>query len=253
MSNLYIITATFNSEKKVCKALASINEQISVGLHHILIDGGSTDATVDIVRNKSDFLFALISEPDLGIYDALNKGVALVPEGEVFGVLHSDDYFSNKNICSSIMSIFKENPNIDLIYGNLMYVKENGNIFRRWHSGNFTLSKLSRGWMPPHPTIFIRKNSKTAISYNLSYKISSDYDYILKLFSNPNLNIFYLNKFITMMQIGGLSNRNLSNIIIKMREDYAIAKNSFKFPLITVALKNFRKINQLFYFLRPHT
>ena len=248
MPNLYIITATFNSEKTVCRAITSINEQVSVFLHHILVDGCSTDATVDIAINKSNFLFSSISEPDLGIYDALNKGIALVPEGEVFGILHSDDYFSNKNICSLVISIFNKNPDIDVIYGNLMYVKENGDIFRKWHSGSFALSKLSKGWMPPHPAVFIKKSSKTAISYDLSYKISSDYDYVIKLFSNPNLNIFYLNEVVTIMQVGGASNRNLKNIIIKTFEDYAVAKKYFTFPLIAVVCKNFRKLNQFMHF-----
>lgn len=248
MPNLYIITATFNSEKTVCRAIKSINEQVSVFLHHILVDGCSTDATVDIAINKSDFLFSSISEPDLGIYDALNKGIALVPEGEVFGILHSDDYFSNKNICSLVISIFNKNPDIDVIYGNLMYVKENGDIFRKWYSGSFALSKLRKGWMPPHPAVFIKKSSKTAISYDLSYKISSDYDYVIKLFSNPNLNIFYLNEVVTMMQVGGASNRNLKNIIIKTFEDYAVAKKYFTFPLIAVVCKNFRKLNQFMHF-----
>ncbi len=248
MPNLYIITATFNSAKTVCRAITSINEQVSVELHHILIDGGSTDSTVEIARNKSDFLYSLISEPDLGIYDALNKGIALVPEGGVFGVLHSDDYFSKKNICSQVISIFKINPDVDIIYGDLLYVNENGSIFRRWRSGKFLLTKLSKGWMPPHPTVFIRKNSKTSIKYDLSYNISSDYDYVLKLFSNPNLNILYLSEVVTMMQVGGLSNRNLSNIIIKTREDYAVAKKYFDFPLIAVVCKNFRKLNQFIHF-----
>lgn len=248
LPKLYIITATFNSAKSVYRAIESINEQVSVDLHHILIDGGSKDATVDIVRNKSNFLFSLVSEPDLGIYDALNKGIELIPDGEVFGVLHSDDYFSNKNICSLILSIFNNNPDIDVIYGDLSYVKENGSIFRRWCSSNFTVAKLRYGWMPPHPTVFIRKNSKTAISYDLSYKISSDYDYVLKLFSDPNTNIFYLNEVVTMMQVGGVSNRNLTNIIIKTREDYAVAKKYFTFPLIAIVCKNLRKLNQFMHF-----
>jgi glycosyltransferase len=221
---------------------------------NIIVDGGSSDNTVEIIKTYQDRLGAFISEPDNGIYDGLNKGIKLAT-GDVIGFLHSDDKFYDKNTIKNIAENFK-NPKINLVYGNLNYITKNNKIIRKWHADNTAnqkiinnkkeiIKKLKFGWMPPHPTVYIKKKFFNKVgNYNKKYSISFDYDHLIRIFLKNELQCCYIPKIFVNMSIGGNSNK-LKNIINKMIEDYKIIKKNGIGNLLTLAMKNIRKIPQI--------
>ena len=239
-----IITATYNSYPNILSMLKNIQSQSYPNIELIIIDGGSTDRTLEEIK-KCNFVTDYISEPDQGIYDALNKGLKLA-SGQIIGFLHSDDIFADNNIVSEIVNQFK-NKKIAGVYGDLQYVekKNTNNIIRNWRSCNFNANLLKKGWMPAHPTLFLRKETYTKHgNFNLTYKISADYDFMLRVFKDNKLSFFYLPKVITKMRIGGESNRNIKNIILKTKEDYKVIISNKIGNWSTLLLKNFSKFKQ---------
>lgn len=241
-----IITATYNSEKNILCALESIEEQTHSEIAVLIIDGDSIDKTVALARNSYSGELRIISEKDQGIYDALNKGI-MAADGDIIGFVHSDDFLASKNIISKISTIFQEEE-IDGVYGDLQYVdKENtSRVIRYWRSQSFSPGLLQQGWMPAHPTLFLRKEvyEKHGL-FNLDYKIAADYDFMLRIFSDPALKFKYLPEVITKMRVGGASNRSLRNIQLKSREDLrALRANGIKKPLKALTYKNFSKLRQ---------
>jgi glycosyltransferase involved in cell wall biosynthesis len=241
-----IITATYNSYPNILSMLRNIQSQSYPNIELIIIDGGSNDGTLEEIK-KCNFVANYISEPDQGIYDALNKGLKLA-SGQIIGFLHSDDIFADNNIVSKIVNQYK-NKKIDGVYGDLQYVnKKNTNtIIRNWKSCNFQPSLLKKGWMPAHPTLFLKKEVYIKHgNFDLTYKISADYDFMLRVFKDNNLNFIYLPKVITKMRLGGESNRNLKNIIIKTKEDYRAMTSNKIGNWRTLFLKNYTKFKQFY-------
>ena len=239
-----IITAVYNNKAFLEECINSVINQSYDNIEYIIIDGGSTDGSRDIIKKHEHKISKWISERDSGIYDAINKGVKLAT-GDVIGLLHSDDIFANKNIIEKAAELFKK-ENADLLYSDLEYVDKQNNTFRKWHSGAF--NTLRFGWMPPHPTLFIRKNLFDRYGfYNTKYRISSDYEMVLRLFNKNNFVVSYLPEVAVKMRTGGASNKSLSNIFQKSKEDYwALKSNNLSFPLFTLFCKNMRKIGQFF-------
>jgi len=242
-----IITTVFNGETTLEKTIQSVLSQNYSELEYLVIDGASTDHSFSIAKKYSGVNCSVISEPDRGFYDALNKGIALA-SGDVIGILNADDVYVNKEVITDVMSAFVHDPQLDCVYGDLNYVRVVGDqqtIVRRWISSEFTPKKLYLGWMPPHPTLFLRKQVYERVGiFDLHYKISGDYDFILRSFKNKSFKAKYINKLMVNMQLGGLSNRSYKNIIFKMIEDYKIlGKNQFP-RIITLALKNISKLDQ---------
>jgi len=241
-----IITATYNSYPNILNVLNNIQSQSFANIELIIIDGGSSDGTVKVIEN-CDFVSHYISAPDKGIYDALNKGVELAT-GDVIGFLHSDDVFADNYIISKIASQFESN-NVDGVYGDLQYVdKQNtSKVIRNWKSCNFETHLLKKGWMPAHPTMFLKKEVyQKHGSFNLAYKIAADYDFMLRILKDRHLIFFYLPEVFTKMRVGGASNRSLKNIILKSIEDYSIIKRNNIGGFYTLFLKNISKIKQFF-------
>ena len=243
-----IITATYNSSHTILDCLNSIALQDYPNVEHIIIDGGSTDNTLNIIYEKSKLNTRIISEDDNGIYDALNKGIKLA-NGDIIGFLHSDDIFESNNILTVVVSAFM-NSDIDAVYGDLYYVDKNNcnSILRSWKSSPFDKFKLVRGWMPPHPTLYVRKKHYHSIDFfDTSYRISADYHSILKLFTLNDFKSKYIPQVFVRMRVGGASNRSFSAIILKSKEDW-IALKSVGFNFIECAcalfLKNASKIKQ---------
>ncbi|MEN8879612.1 MAG: glycosyltransferase family 2 protein [Polaribacter sp.] len=242
-----IITATYNSEMSVKTCLDSVISQDYTDIEHLIIDGKSSDKTLNIVRfyeqKKSNI--KLISEPDNGIYDALNKGIQLAT-GDIVGFVHSDDLLANNQVVSMIANQF-ENENIGGVYGDLQYVDKNniGKIIRYWKSCDFNSSLLKKGWMPPHPTLFLRKKIYDKYGrFNLAYKIAADYDFMLRILKDESLKFTYLPEVITKMRLGGASNRNLKNIFKKTKEDYRAIRSNNIGGWFSIFLKNISKIKQ---------
>ena len=182
------------------------------------------------------------------MYDALNKGIQLAT-GDIIGFLHSDDLYENSDILTKVCTLFEESRS-DAVYGDLIYSDKNdiSKVIRYWKAGEFTLSKIKQGWMPPHPTLFVRSNVYRKLGgYNSNFKIASDYDLILRYFYKHRITSAYLPEVLIRMRVGGKSNRSIKNIFRKSREDYnALIINEIKNPVRTLVLKNLTKLPQFF-------
>lgn len=241
-----IITATYNSSSSIQRTIDSVAEQDFKEIEHIIIDGGSTDDTLDIIKKNNGRISVLISERDNGIYDALNKGIKNAT-GDVVGFLHSDDVFTNKHVISRIANCFNIKKT-DVVYGNLVYQskdEDNKKTIRYWKSNVFSPGCLKWGWMPPHPTVYCKREvyEKWGL-YDDQFKISSDYEFILRIFKQPTISKAFLPTIIVNMNVGGISNNSIKNIICKSREDYKAIKMNEIGGLFTVLMKNFRKVGQ---------
>jgi len=188
-----IITTVKNGEKYIEENINSVRAQLFSRYEHILIDGNSSDSTMNIVNRYSNHFSYVISENDAGIYDGLNKGIER-SQGEIVGLLNSDDFFYDENVLSEVNKIFNEHD-VDVVYGDLIYLKKDSELVsRNWRAGYFKKRSLIFGWMPPHPTVFLRKSLLTMLGpYNLDYKISADYDFLIRLFKIKNLKRILLN------------------------------------------------------------
>lgn len=256
MTDISIVTVTYNSITTIKDTIASINSQKYSNIKKIWIDGMSTDGTYEFLKQSKDENTVLISEKDEGLYDALNKGIQKSSTDLIF-FLHSDDFFSDDNIISSVIDIFN-NQKPNLVYGNIKMVDENltEKTIRYWKSdkeknyirNNFYYKKkILNGWMPPHTSCFYRTDFLKKIGYfNLNYKISADYDHLLRLFMSDDLKAFYINKTIVNMRMGGNSNRSVTQILKKMKEDYEIINKNKLLNLYTLFMKSFSKLTQFF-------
>lgn len=243
-----IITATYNSASNIRTCLDSLVNQDYNNIEHLIIDGKSNDDTLNIVKSyQKNSLIKIFSESDKGIYDALNKGIKLAA-GEIIGFVHSDDFLASPEIISEIVNEIRD-KNLDGVYGDLHYVdKTNVNkIIRKWKSFKFDYYNLKKGWMPPHPTFFIKKSVyKKHGLFNLNYSISADYDFMLRVLSDKSLKFGYLPKVITKMRLGGESNGKIKNVVLKIKEDYIIIKKNNVGDFLTLIRKNTSKIKQFF-------
>jgi glycosyltransferase len=247
--NISIITATYNSAETIQETIESVLSQNDCDFEYVVVDGQSNDGTLDIIKkNESRFNGRMqwISEPDKGIYDALNKGIRLVT-GDIIGFLHSDDVFASPSVINTIQEVF-EKTNADVVYGDLIYVDQKNpeKVLRYWRSQPFSSSLLLRGWMPAHPTVFMKKEIyEQHGGFDLSFSISADYDFLLRVFQDNSLRSVYLPQVITKMRVGGTSNKTIRNIVIKSKEDYwALRKNGFSHAGWILAMKNISKLTQ---------
>jgi glycosyltransferase len=293
-----IITVTKNNKEGLLRAIECVRNQTYNNVEHIVVDGGSTDGSVEAIKNEqlkiknlfppttnlptgqAGYQLLTISEPDEGIYDAINKGIKLAT-GDVIGLLHSDDLFADDMVLEKYAEVFKsraegkEQSVVDAVYSDLVYVKKKSQVIsskskeyevqterqfttnystiRYWKTQvkEFTtesqrLRALKHGWMPPHPTLFIRKAifDKYGL-YRTDLKIASDYEMILRLLYKHKITTHYLPLTTYLMSIGGASNKSLKNILQKSKEDYLAMKlNGINFPVITLLSKNLRKLPQ---------
>lgn len=244
-----VISATYNCKDTISSCFESYSQQDYWNREHIVIDGASTDGTLDIIKCRIEKIDKFKSEPDSGIYDALNKGIRLAT-GDVIGFLHADDVYASNNVLSKIARAFQDDS-VCAVYGDLQYVNQENlhKLVRNWKGGNFDISKLKWGWMPPHPTLYIRREWYVRIGYfDTNYKIAADYHSILKLFGTPGFKTTYLPEVLVFMRTGGASNRSVKAIVNKSKEDFrALRSSGFSMTQATKALvwKNLQKIGQL--------
>ncbi len=243
-----IITITYNSEPTLKDTIESVINQTYKNIEYILIDGGSTDETLSIIKSYGNKISTLISEKDNGLYDALNKGISLAT-GDVIGILHSDDFYTNNHVIQHIVSSFSNSP-VDAVYADLYYVdKMNTNqIHRKWKAGIYKEGMFLNGWMPPHPTFFVKRTIyETCGNFNLNLTSASDYELMLRFIHKHKIKLAYLPEFIIKMRIGGKSNVTFKNRIKANKEDRLAWKlNNVKPYFYTLYLKPLRKIIQLF-------
>jgi glycosyltransferase len=241
-----IITATYNSAATIARCISSVNEQTHNNIEHIIVDGASDDQTLEIIKSLPNRVTHVISEPDKGIYDALNKGIALAT-GDVIGFLHSDDTFNSPATLQYIAACFSGNPLCSGVYGDLLFTNRENEIVRFWKSAPFKQRLLYFGWMPPHPTLFLRNEvyRKQGL-FTTTLTCAADYDYILRVFRNKTLTHIYLPGVITNMRMGGISTGGIKNLVNKKREDYwVLKKNKMPFPFLVLIAKNISKVSQL--------
>jgi glycosyltransferase len=240
-----VVTATWNCAETVADCLGSVAAQSYLNREHVVIDGASKDKTFEILSSHKDQLSVLVSEPDKGIYDALNKGIAKA-SGDVVGFLHADDVYGSPDALALIAEAF-EDPAVCAVYGDLQYVRKDdvSQVVRYWKSSPFSLSRLSWGWMPAHPTLYVRREWYGRIGgFDTKYKIAADYFSILRLFSQTDFKSVYVPHVLVKMRLGGESNRSIKNIIRKSREDWDALRRSGVGGVGAIVWKNLSKIGQ---------
>ena len=237
-----IITPTFNSANNIINLLKSISSQRYRNLEHIIIDGGSTDGTLNIIKKWKSHKIILHSSRDEGVYDAMNKGLSFAT-GEFVGFLNSDDIFSSKNSLNTI-SLFLKKSGADLCYGDLYYLdsKDSSKIVRRWKTGYYKFEKFRSGWLAPHPTFYVRNSLINKYgNFDINYRLASDVDFIIRYLSIKNVQEIYIPFVLVMMKNGGISNNSYTNRVIQNIETYKILR------------KNKIKVFFLFYLIRKIT
>ena len=244
-----IITITYNSAATLSRALESVRSQTYGDIEHIIVDGASTDGTKELIINYQLSIInsqspkvRWISEPDNGIYNALNKGIAMAT-GDVIGFLHSDDVLYSPDSIGQIAAAF-ESSGADVVYGDLEY-RHGDKVVRRWRSNAFRRGDLKYGWMPPHPTVYVRREVYRQVGpYDEWFRISADYDMILRIFT-AGYKTRYIPQVLVAMETGGASNKDAKARLSKTQEDYfVLKKNHVGAGLLTVACKQLRKIRQ---------
>jgi glycosyltransferase involved in cell wall biosynthesis len=242
-----IITATYNSAATIADTLVSVKTQTYPDIEHVVIDGCSKDGTLDIVK-KSGHVNHVLSEPDEGIYDAMNKGIKLA-SGDIIGILNSDDFYPDDQVIADVVSHF-EKTGCDALYADLVYIdpEKNGRIIRKWKSGGFNRNNFLRGWMPPHPTFFVRRSVYERFGvFDTRLKSAADYELLLRFLYLKQVSACYLPRVTVHMRAGGMSNRSLKNRIKAHFEDYrAWSFNGIKPKWYTIVLKPMRKVLQYF-------
>lgn len=248
-----IITATLNSAGTIKDTLLSIKQQSYKNIEHIIVDGASSDNTLKIINNLSH-KGPVLSEADNGIYDAMNKGVKMA-KGDIIGILNSDDYYPDPAIIDEVVKTFRSGD-CDAIYGDLIFVDqgEGKKVVRKWVAGVFNRNHFYNGWMPPHPTFFVKKEVYEKYGYfNLKFKNSSDYELLLRFMFLHRIKVKYIPTVMVHMRVGGHSNRSLKNRLVAHKEDYLAWKaNGISPKWFTLALKPIRKIKQ-FVSVNPNT
>lgn len=242
-----VITATFNRAATLVQALDSVASQQGVRVQHIVIDGGSTDGSLELLQARQDATgqpAVLVSEPDQGIYDALNKGLERAT-GDVVGFLHSDDWLSHPGVLARIAAAFAD-PRVEAVYGDLDYVSADGErVLRRWRSGNYTPARLAAGWMPPHPTLYLRRDLYLRHGgFDTAYSIAADYEFMLRLLGPGGVQPAYVPEVLVKMRWGGASNQSLGQVIRKSTEDLSALRRHRIGGWWTLLRKNLSKLPQ---------
>ena len=240
-----VVTAVMNGRETLPGALQSLMAQTHPDIEHVVQDGGSTDETVAYLRAQGHPAMVLVSAPDTGIYDAINNGIRRA-SGDVIGLLHADDQLAAPDVLAAVAEALEE-PRIDGVYGDLQYVSRDDEtrVIRHWKAGPYAQSRLKRGWMPPHPTLYLRREvfDRSGL-YDTSYRISGDYDGMLRFLTTGQVRLAYIPQVMVRMKIGGASNRSFAQMIRKSREDYRAIRHNKVGGFGTLVAKNLTKIPQ---------
>ncbi len=246
-----VITVSYNSQSTIKHTVESVASQDYDNTEYVIVDGKSSDWTLDILDFCKDKINVFISERDNGIYDAMNKGI-LASSGDVIGILNSDDFYASNNILSKVAKVF-EASDCDCVYGDLLYVDRGdaAKVIRYWKSGEFNKKKLDNGWMLPHPTFFVKREIYDKYGlYNVDLNSAADYEMTLRLLYKNKLKAIYINDILVKMRMGGKSNRTLWNRLKANNEDgLAWSKNHLQKPFFLRFKKPLKKLKQ--FFLKP--
>lgn len=240
-----IITVCFNSAATIADTIKSVQRQRYHDIEHIIVDGLSTDNTVEII-NSTGFTGRLICEKDNGLYDAMNKGITMAT-GDIVGILNSDDFYPDENAISDVVKLFHQNS-CQVVYADLDFINVSHpkKIVRKWRSGHYRYEKFNFGWMPPHPTFFVKREVYEMYGmFNTGLKSAADYELILRFLYVHKVKAQYLPRVLVHMRAGGMSNRSLTHRIKAHMEDYKAWRINGGSPhWYTIVLKPLRKVLQ---------
>jgi glycosyltransferase involved in cell wall biosynthesis len=243
-----IITACLNAHETLESCFASVVAQRNVEIEHILIDGGSTDGTLDVIDKYSDHIARVVSGPDNGIYDAMNKGLRLAT-GDVIGILNADDMYFNEYCLQTVVDEF-ERSQAASVFGDLVYIRPDNldRVVRYYRSNHFSINHFARGWMPAHPTFFVKRACYERYGlFKTDYRIAADYELLVRFLAKHNVSYSYIPKVLVKMRTGGVSTRSLvSNYILNREIVRACRENGVETNIFIVLSKYFTKILQLF-------
>jgi len=243
-----IITVTYNSEKYLEDCILSVVKQRYHSIEHIIIDGQSSDGTVEIIKKYQSHIAKWVSETDRGMYDAINKGMALAT-GDVIGILNSDDMLETEDVIAAIVDAF-EKQRVGAVYGDLEYVHsdDTDKVFRIWKGKVYDRSLFKVGWMPAHPTFYIKRNLVEEFGgYQSHYFTAADYEFMARYLFHHRVTAYYLPKLIVKMRVGGQSNKNFQQRFRANRRDYlAMKKNKIPFAFFVSILKPLSKLHQFY-------
>lgn len=241
-----IITVVYNAEKYLNDCIVSVLNQDYPHLEYILIDGASTDNSLAIAQRYKDHIAVLLSEPDQGMYDALNKGIALAT-GDVVGILNADDMLANSQVISEVALKFAE-KNVEGVYGDLHYVapEDPSKIHRKWKSSAAKPADLALGWMPAHPTLYLKKELFERFgNYSLNFGSAADYELMLRMLYRHKINTSYLPQLMVNMRTGGMSNQSMKHRYHAFLNDRkALIHHQIPMPSFALLLKKVRKLKQ---------
>lgn len=241
-----IITVVYNGESTIKNCIESVLSQDFEAIEYIIVDGSSTDGTKDIVLSYGSRISKFMSEPDSGIYDAMNKGIRMAT-GDVVGILNADDFYAGTTIISDVAKAITESG-ADGCYGDLNYVdaSDESIVKRNWVSGTYKTNSFLMGWMPPHPTFFVKKQCYNDFGdFRLDMGSAADYEIMLRMVLKNGIKITYLPKVLVKMRTGGVSNSSVMNRIAANKNDRrAWQINQLRPWFFTLWLKPIRKITQ---------
>jgi glycosyltransferase involved in cell wall biosynthesis len=247
MLKISVITVCYNSGSTIKDAIESVIAQDYPNIEYIIVDGGSKDDTKSIVDSYSQYISKYISEPDGGIYDAMNKAIKMAT-GDVIGLLNSDDFYYSSQVVSDIANCFSNKVETDIIYGNISYVNQHNTdkIIRTVKSKPYYNSFFEDGEIVPHPTFFVKRKVYEQLgNYDLSFKFAADYEYTLRALKIHGFKAYYLDQFLVKMRMGGATTQNISNIL-KVNQEilYAFKKNKLKAGIFFLTKRIYKKLSQ---------
>lgn len=242
---LSVVTAVFNRRHVIGEAIRSLREQTFANYEHVIQDGGSVDGTLDVIRTLSHATTRLESGADGGIYAAINRGISR-SHGDVVGLLHSDDELADRTVLERIARAMSD-PAVDGVYGDLVYVAADdpNRIVRYWRAGAFERRKLRYGWMPPHPTLYLRADVFQRFGmYDEALRVSADYEAMVRWLYKDRIRIEYIPEVLVKMRVGGASNGSLHRMMRKSYEDLRVIRRHHLGGGLTLLCKNLQKANQ---------
>jgi glycosyltransferase involved in cell wall biosynthesis len=243
--HISVITAVLNRAQTLEASLRSVQAQSWPHVEHIVVDGGSTDGSLAIIERARAGIAQVLPGPDGGLYDALNKGIRAA-RGDVVGFMHADDTYATPEALARVAAAF-EDPAVDAVYGDLEYLSKDGSqrVVRYWRAGSYRREQLAQGWMPPHPTFYVRRECYARLGgFDTRFRISADYENMLRLLWRGGLRAAYIPEVLVRMTLGGMSNGTLLQMLRKSREDYAAMRQNGIGSLQALLLKNVTKLPQ---------
>ena len=244
---LSIITVVYNNERTITEAIESVLGQTYKNIEYIVVDGNSTDGTVDRITPFRGEIQHFVSERDNGIYDAMNKGLALAT-GDIIGILNSDDVYADDQVLESVMALFEHDETLDMVYGDLVYVRADdlSDVVRTWQSAPYYENYFEDGHVPPHPSLFLkRKVYQQAGVFNTDMKLAADYELMLRVFKKYHFKSSYLSRLLVKMRLGGSTNKNWGNIIKGNLEILKAWKiNGLSAPILLMPSRMLKRIAQ---------